>query len=131
MVLFTLQLAMNILSGIFLYKIHQAKKSQESKIQSNWQVQWEEEKRAMVERFSTQLRSMRLLYEKTQKILDEREWDFRKSFPPSLEENELRHLVNQSPLGHCVSLDAFEKEKNEFSAKHSLDLKKLLTEQLC
>lgn len=131
MILFAFQLAMNLLAGYLLHKVYKINKAQNTLPHSDWRAQWEEEKKALTEQFSMQLRSMRLLCEKTQKMLEEREWESRKNFPPSSEENELKHLVSQSPLGHCVSLDEFEREKKEFGARHSLDLKKLLSEQLC
>lgn len=131
MILFVFQLVMNLLSGYFLYKVYKTNKDQKILSPPDWRAQWEEEKKVLTEQFSMQIRSMRLLCERTQKMLEEKEWDFRKNFPPSSEENELKHLLSQSQLGHCVSLDEFEREKNEFNAKHSLDLKKLLSEQLC
>jgi len=131
MLLLILQIMMTGVSGYFLFQIYKAKSSSKEVSGTTWKAEWDEEKKALEERFSVQLRSMRLLYEQTQKLMDEKQLELNRLFPPSLEETELQHLMNQQKIDPLLTLDQFEKEKSEFNAKCTLDLKTLLSEQLC
>ena len=131
MLFFVLQLLMNIITGYLLYRVYCLKNSSSDSGSNAWKVQWEEEKKSLEEQFSVQLRSMRLLYEQTQKVLHEKQMELHQLFPPSMEETELQHLTSQHKTSPLFTIDQFEREKSEFNARCSLDLKSLLSEQLC
>jgi len=126
-----LQIALNLLAAYGLYRINQIQKKSKTEVAPNWKSEWELEKKSLEEHFSVQLRSMKLLYEQTKKTLEAKEWELHQQLPLSLEETELRHVVSHQKPAPVVTLDQFEKEKMAFNAKCTLDLKTLLSNQLC
>ncbi|MFM8270293.1 MAG: hypothetical protein ACKN9V_08910 [Pseudomonadota bacterium] len=105
-------------------------KPSDSKLFEEWKNEWEIEKQNQAQQLSMQLRSIRLLYEQTKKILDEKVTAL-SNFPISQEENELKHLVMEKPQPAIPTLVEFEAQKDRLKQESNLDLKSLLSDQLC
>jgi len=95
-----------------------------------WKKDWELEKQNQAQQLAVQLRSIRLLFEQTKKLVDEKANAF-SAFPVSQEENELKHLVLEKNPPMIPTLIEFEAQKNRLKQETPLDLKSLLAEQLC
>lgn len=95
-----------------------------------WKKEWELEKENQAQQLAIQLRSIRLLYEQTKKLLDEKSNMF-SNFPVSQEENELKHLVLEKSQPVIPTLIEFEAQKDRLRQESNLDLKSLLSDQLC
>lgn len=131
MIISAILLIMNLVLAFSVYRLYQQIRGIQESLPINAKTDWESERKALEERFSVQLRSMRLLYEQTQKVLEDKQWELHKKFPPSVEESELKQALSFSdPAAPLLTLDQFEKEKDQFNSQCSLDLKSLLSEQL-
>jgi hypothetical protein len=95
-----------------------------------WKKDWELEKENQAQQLSMQLRSIRLLYEQTKRLVDEKLTTF-SQFPISQEENELKNLVSEKPQPTIPTLIEFEVQKERLKQESNLDLSSLLSDQLC
>ncbi|NBX76649.1 MAG: hypothetical protein EBQ92_08850 [Proteobacteria bacterium] len=102
----------------------------DSQLLEEWKKSWELEKETQAQQLSLQLRSIRLLYEQTKKLVDEKVTNF-SQFPVSQEENELKTLVSEKPQPAIPTLIEFEAQKERLKQDSNLDLRSLLSDQLC
>lgn len=102
----------------------------EESASDSWKKEWEAEKQNYEQQVAMQLRSMRLLTEQTKKLMEEKSWAMT-AFPVSQEETELKQMVSEKPLGAIPTLTEFETQKERLKHETTLDLKTLLSEQLC
>jgi hypothetical protein len=102
----------------------------DSQLLEQWKKDWELEKENQAQQLSMQLRSIRLLYEQTKKLVDEKLTTF-SQFPVSQEENELKNLVSEKPQPTIPTLIEFEAQKERLKQDSNLDLRSLLSDQLC
>jgi hypothetical protein len=102
----------------------------DAQLLEKWKKDWELEKENQAQQLSMQLRSIRLLYEQTKKLVDERLTSF-SQFPISQEENELKNLVSEKLQPVIPTLIEFEAQKERLKQESNLDLRSLLSDQLC
>jgi hypothetical protein len=102
----------------------------DTQLLEQWKKDWELEKENQAQQLSMQLRSIRLLYEQTKKLVDEKLTTF-SQFPVSQEENELKNLVSEKPQPTIPTLIEFEAQKERLKQDSNLDLRSLLSDQLC
>ncbi len=102
----------------------------DTQLLEQWKKDWELEKENQAQQLSMQLRSIRLLYEQTKKLVDEKLTTF-SQFPVSQEENELKNLVSEKPQPTIPTLIEFEAQKERLKQDSNLDLRSLLADQLC
>jgi len=101
-----------------------------AQVLEQWRKEWELEKENQAQQLAMQLRSIRLLFEKTKKLVDEKLITF-SQFPISQEENELKHLIAEKSQPTIPTLIEFEAQKERLKHETNLDLKSLLSDQLC
>lgn len=99
-------------------------------VTDSWKKEWEAEKQNYEQQVAMQLRSMRLLTEQTKKLMEEKSWAMT-AFPVSQEETELKQMVSEKTAGAIPTLTEFETQKERLKHETPLDLKTLLSEQLC
>jgi hypothetical protein len=102
----------------------------DTQLLEQWKKVWELEKENQAQQLSMQLRSIRLLDEQTKKLVDEKLTTF-SQFPVSQEENELKNLVSEKPQPTIPTLIEFEAQKERLKQDSNLDLRSLLSDQLC
>jgi len=121
-------------SAIWIYlnksELLAATSQPDSQLLEQWKKDWELEKENQAQQLSMQLRSIRLLYEQTKKLVDEKLTTF-SQFPVSQEENELKNLVSEKPQPTIPTLIEFEAQKERLKQDSNLDLRSLLSDQLC
>lgn len=122
-------------AGIWLYRnrpefFTQLVQAERSEPFEEWKKQWEVEKENQAQQLAIQIRSIRLLYDQTKKLLEEKATAF-PNFPVSQEENELKHLILEKAQPVIPTLVEFEAQKDRLRQESNLDLKSLLSDQLC
>lgn len=95
-----------------------------------WKQEWELEKQNYEQQLALQLRSMKLLYEQTKKLLEEKQASLY-SVVPSQEETEIKAVLQDKPHLNIPTLTEFEVQKTRLKQEVPLDLKSILSEQLC
>jgi len=96
---------------------------------TDWKKEWELEKESFQQQIAVQLRSIKLLQEQTKKLIDEKQnaWP---SLPPSVEESEIKALLNEKSASVIPTLAEFEAQKEKLIHENPFDLKSVLTHQL-
>lgn len=95
----------------------------------NLKAEWSQEMSACRKQAAEQLRLLQSICEQAKKILDGKQL-LSASFPPSLEENELRNLSEVKPITKIPTLADVEVTKKRLRQESALDLHTLLKEQL-